>query len=735
VVDNAETGRGATRTQRFPQRRVLVVDDDPTFTLLAADTLEQSGFKVLVAATAQEATTAFTTFQPDLVLLDVELPGGNGFEVCRRIRAAPANADVPVVLVTGHDDTASIESAYEAGATDFLNKPVLWATLAHKVDFMLRAFEDRRELVRSEKKNRALLQALPDASVIVDRSGTIVEHFTGSDTGSDRPLIGRRLEEAFPAELVNAARNSLVKGGLAPHATHEYAVMHGERRHWYEARLRPQPDGTLLIVTRDTTERRKAKARIEYLAFNDVLTQLPNRQQLLLKATQALQEAARTGTGMAILQMDLDRFKRINDNLGHTVGDALLKSVARRLQQLIRPAPRAASGAAAPTPAPVMVARLGGDEFVVLVSGVNDERQVVDVAENISKLLAEPFDCGGHRLVVTPSIGIAMFPRDSTAIDDLLVKADMAMYRAKDQGRNGHAVFGESMALRSLARLALESDMRRAFEEGSFRIHYQPKLDLASGAIAGVEALLRWSHPQRGPVSPESFIPVAEETGLIVPLGEWVLRQVCEQLHRWAALGFIDLTVAVNVSVPQFVRRDFGDSVVRALQDAQVTPDRLELEITESLFMRNSPDIMASMHHFRSLGVALAIDDFGTGYSSLGYLRQLPVSALKIDRSFVRDLEHREDAAKICAAIIALARELKLKVVAEGVETHAQLRFLQQHRCDQAQGFLISRPLPATEVEVLLRHGLRALPAAAPGSEQTADAGRRDDARVAGGRA
>jgi diguanylate cyclase (GGDEF)-like protein len=696
--ESAPTGN---RTSRFPRRRVLIVDDDPTFALLATETLERYAFNVRVANTAHEAVDAFKAFNPDLVLLDVDLPGGNGFDICRTIRAGQLNSDVPVVVVTGHDDTTSIDKAYEAGATDFLNKPVLWPTLPHRVDFMLRALDDRRGLARSEKRNRALLQALPDASVIIDQRGLVADHLTGSDAADARSFVGKSLEEVFPAELASVARRTIVEGGVGSPATHEFAVTIDNKRRWFEARLRPQADGGLLIVTRDTTERHRARARIEHLAYYDVLTRLPNRQLFSLEAAKALKEAERSARSLALLYLDLDRFKRVNDNLGHAVGDALLKNVARRLEQLVQPAePGTAADAT-----PVTVARLGGDEFVVLIKDVSEERDAVDVADRIRALLSEPFDCGGHHLVVTPSIGIALYPRDSGDIADLLVKADMAMYLAKDQGRNGYAFFGQSMAVRSLDRLAIETDMRRAFERGEFYIAYQPKLDLASGMITGVEALLRWDHAEQGAVSPEKFIPVAEETGLIVPLGEWVIRQVCRQLALWSALGFPQLTAAVNVSVQQFVRRDFLDSVLWALQQEGVAANRLELEITESLLMRNIGDTATSMNRFRSCGIALSIDDFGTGYSSLGYLRQLPVSALKIDRSFVTDLDRSEDAATICAAIIALARELRIKVVAEGVENSEQLAFLRRHRCDQAQGYLISKPLPVADLELLLRSG------------------------------
>jgi EAL domain-containing protein (putative c-di-GMP-specific phosphodiesterase class I) len=357
------------------------------------------------------------------------------------------------------------------------------------------------------------------------------------------------------------------------------------------------------------------------------------------------------------------------------------------------------------------VARLGGDEFVVLLTGLSDEAQTAAVANRIRQSLAEPLDCGGHRLVVTPSIGIALYPQDGTDIEDLLVKADMAMYQAKDQGRNGYAFYGHSMAVRSLGRLELENDLRSAFQSGDFQIYYQPKVDLASDAIIGVEALLRWHHATRGWIAPDVFIPVAEETGLIAELGDWVIREACKQLNNWSNEGLGHLTVAVNVSVQQFARADFVESVLRTLWQYGVKPEQLELEITETLLMRNVDDTTACMKRFRAAGVTLSIDDFGTGYSSLGYLRQFPVDALKIDRSFVKDLHTSDDDAAICAAIIAMARELKLKVIAEGVANVEQLEFLRKHGCDQVQGYLISEPIPVAKLEQLLRTMQPARPA------------------------
>ena len=689
------------------RRRVLIIDDDPAFTLLAAETLQQAGYDAGVASTSQEAIACFEREKPDLVLLDVELPGSNGFELCATLRLLSKGVDVPIVMVTGHDDTASIAQAYQVGATDFIHKPVLWPTLPHRVGFILRARDNMQALQASEHKNRALLQALPDTIFIADAKGVLLDHIRGDGKRSRRNLIGKKLEEVLPSGVARAARLCAKAENPEELSTYEFTVGRGKDQKSYEARIRPQPNGTLLIVTRNTTERRKARARIEYLAYYDILTGLPNRQLFIRQVGRAIQDAKQSHQLVALLYLDLDRFKRINDNLGHGVGDALLQNVARKLEQSVRPLAYSEVPDGRRTHDGARVARLGGDEFVIMLTGVSTEEQIVAVAEQIKLAMAEPLDCGGHRLVVTPSIGIALYPRDGTDIEDLLVKADMAMYQAKDLGRNSYSFFGHSMAVRSLGRLELENDLRAAFEKNEFEVFYQPKVELATGTIVGVEALMRWHHFKRGWIAPDIFIPVAEESGLIVPMGDWVIREACKQLKAWASDGLGSLTVAVNVSVQQLASVDFVESVFRALEEYGIAPSLLELEITESLLMRNVQDTSLCLKRFRAAGISLSIDDFGTGYSSLGYLRQFPVDALKIDRSFVKDLHASTDDAAICAAIIAMARELKLKVIAEGVQNAEQLEFLRRHHCDQAQGYLISRAVPPIDLQALLRAAAR----------------------------
>jgi diguanylate cyclase (GGDEF)-like protein len=706
ALASEHTSVASAPTDAAPQR-VLIIDDDPAFALLAVETLAQAGYDASIASNSQEAIACFERYKPDLVLLDVELPGSNGFDLCASLALLSKGADVPIVMVTGHDDTASIAQAYQVGATDFIHKPVLWPTLPHRVGFILRARDNMRALQASEHKNRALLQALPDTIFIVDAKGVLLDHIRGDGKRSRRSLIGKKLEQVLPPGVGRAARLCAKAKNPEELSTYEFTVGRGKDQKSYEARIRPQPNGTLLIVIRNTTERRKARARIEYLAYYDILTGLPNRQLFIRQVGRAIQDAKQSEQLVALLYLDLDRFKRINDNLGHGVGDALLQNVARKLEQSVRPLASTETPDGKRTHDGARVARLGGDEFVIMLTGASTEDQVVAVAEQIKLAMADPLDCGGHRLVVTPSIGIALYPRDGTDIEDLLVKADMAMYQAKDLGRNSYSFFGHSMAVRSLGRLELENDLRAAFEKNEFEVYYQPKVELATGTIVGVEALMRWPHFKRGWIAPDIFIPVAEESGLIVPMGDWVIREACKQLKVWASEGLGALTVAVNVSVQQLASMDFVESVFRALKEYGIAPNLLELEITESLLMRNVQDTSACLKRFRAAGISLSIDDFGTGYSSLGYLRQFPVDALKIDRSFVKDLHTSTDDAAICAAIIAMARELKLKVIAEGVQNAEQLEFLRRHQCDQAQGYLISRAVPPLDLQALLRAAAR----------------------------
>ncbi len=443
---------------------------------------------------------------------------------------------------------------------------------------------------------------------------------------------------------------------------------------------------TALAIARDAAE--DAARRLSEIAYYDTLTGLPNRSLLNDRLCQLIEHSRRKYARFAILFMDLDRFKLINDSLGHTVGDALLRTVAERLSAQLR--------------VEDTVARLGGDEFMLLLPGVHSAEDAGRIAHKLIASIAEPMDCEGHQLHVTTSIGIALYPDDGADPVTLTKHADASMYRAKEMGRNHYAFYSAELNARSERRLTLETRLRHALEHGELAVHYQPLVEVTSGAIVSVEALLRWQHPELGAVSPVEFIPVAEESGLIVPIGAWVLDQACRQAVVWSDAGFAPVGVAVNLSARQMHGKTLLKNVLGTLADSGLAPGRLCLEITESMAMQNIEAVSLTLHALREMGIEISIDDFGTGHSSLGYLKRLPIHTLKIDRSFVRDIPKDEDDMAIAAAIIAMAHRLKLKVVAEGVETESQRDFLRGQCCDLMQGYLFSRPLPAEQIAKLL---------------------------------
>jgi diguanylate cyclase (GGDEF)-like protein len=460
--------------------------------------------------------------------------------------------------------------------------------------------------------------------------------------------------------------------------------------------------GTALSM-RILKQRKRADDRVHHIAFHDDLTSLPNRLLLNQRLDQALSRHRRAGSQLAILFMDLDRFKVINDSLGHEVGDSLLCQVADRLRAQSREGDT--------------VARVGGDEFVVLIENSENLRDVSACACRLVESLSAPYLLGKSECRVTLSIGISVFPTDGNDSQALLKAADVAMYRAKETGRNHYLHYLPSMNVHTLERLNLESDLSHAMERGEFLLHYQPKVEIATGMIAGTEALLRWKHPIRGLVPPVDFISLAEETGLIVPIGEWVLATACAQTKAWQDQGLTDLRVAVNLSARQFSDSGLLAKLTRIIRSSGLDPSSLELEITESVVMSHAECAVTVLEQLKSIGVQIAIDDFGTGYSSLGYLKRFPIDTIKVDRSFIMDIPADAGDMKIARAIIAMAHALRLNVVAEGVENAEQLNFLRSYRCDAAQGYFFFRPLPADEVADALktnrlnRHARSAVPA------------------------
>jgi diguanylate cyclase (GGDEF)-like protein len=457
----------------------------------------------------------------------------------------------------------------------------------------------------------------------------------------------------------------------------------------------------LLSLVRDVSERKELEEHIQHLAFHDSLTHLPNRAMFNRQLQHAILQAQRYNKRLAVLFIDLDRFKNINDTLGHDAGDRLLQEMARRLSASLHGCDITQQPAGAG-----VVARLGGDEFVILVEEVTNTAQISEIANRLLATMVREYLLEGQLIHMTASIGISVFPEDGHNEFSLMKHADIAMYRAKASGKNAFQFYSSQMDVHSTRLLALESGLRRAIERDELALHYQPKVDVHTGLVSGVEALVRWKHPDLGLVPPAHFIPLAEETGLIIPLSKWVLREACAQSMAWHRQGLPPVRIAVNLSARQFIDDNLPEQTAKTLQETGMDPALLEFEITESMMMYNTDKTIEVLSAFRKMGIRIAIDDFGIGYSSLSHLKEFPIDIIKMDRSFVKDIPADQADAAIADAIIAMGKRLGIRVVAEGVETHAQLVFLRERGCDEIQGYYFSKPLPAGEFASYLRRNM-----------------------------
>lgn len=560
-----------------------------------------------------------------------------------------------------------------------------------------------KQRAQMEGRYRALLEAVPDAMVVVNQAGDIVLLNVQAERQfgyQPNELVGHRVKNIIPvgfAErlLADTQRSAEDASGQQMGSGIELI---GRRKDGSAVPIEillsslEGPDGTLVMAAiRDITARKNADAQMIHFAQHDFLTGLPNRMLLNDRIGQAIALAPRHDKRVAVLFLDLDGFKHINDSLGHPIGDRLLQSVAKRLEQCVRDSDT--------------VSRQGGDEFVVLLSEAEQWEEVAVIAGRLLQAVAEAHLIHLHDLHVTTSIGVSVYPDDGVDAETLIKNADTAMYQAKENGRQSYQFFKPEMNVRAVERQSIEENLRRALERQEFALHYQPKIDLRTGAITGAEALLRWEHPSRGIVSPAQFIPIAEECGLILPIGDWVLREACQQARVWVDRGLPMKSVAVNVSSMQLLQETFADGVFAILEETGFDPRCLELELTESVLMKRADSTASILQTLRESGIQVAIDDFGTGYSSLSYLTKFPIDTLKIDQSFVRQIPTGGHDASIVTAVISLARSLNLRVVAEGVETPLELAFLRARQCDEAQGYYFSRPLPPEKFAALLETG------------------------------
>jgi diguanylate cyclase (GGDEF)-like protein/PAS domain S-box-containing protein len=694
---------------------VLVVDDDGASRALVHEALANEGFAVIEADNGEKAVSIFDVHRPDLVLMDAVMPGMDGFQACKALRGLPGGLDVPVLVLTGIEDVDAIARAFEAGATDFATKPIDWQVLAHRARYMLRAKHAFEALRRSEAR-------LASAQLIARLGHWEHNLSTGEFHWSEQlsrifglppdtvvPHLDALWEhvQADDRGLVRAARERLRDQGISrvdfrvlwPDGSVRFLHEHAEAL--LDEQARP---ARVVGTVQDVTERKEAENRARFLANYDELTGLPNRRFLAEHLGAALARAQRSNHLVATLFLDLDRFKRINDTLGHSLGDRLLQMVTERLRAGVRESDAVGRVREAdePTSRP-LIARFGGDEFILVLTDLAHALDADTVARRILRTIREPLVVEGHEVVVTASIGISLFPNNGRDVDTLLRNADAAMYHAKGRGRDGHEFYDLSMNASAIEGLALEKELRRALEEEQFLLYFQPQVDSRTGHIVGAEALIRWRHPTRGLIAPEAFIPLTEETGLIVPIGEWVVRTACAEARAWNDAGWGPVRVSVNLSGRQFKQGNLRAIIERSVDAARLPPSLLELEITESVVLEEPGESIATVKALRAQGLTIAVDDFGTGYSSLSYLKRLPVDRVKIDRSFIRNVLTDPDDAALSTAIIAMAGALRLESVAEGVESQGEAEFLRSQGCQYLQGYFFSRPLSAADFTRLLR--------------------------------
>ncbi|RKZ57522.1 MAG: two-component system response regulator, partial [Gammaproteobacteria bacterium] len=700
------------------EQKILIVDDDPIVVKSLKDLLAVRGFNPDSAIGGQEAICQLNQNQYDLVLLDLHMPYVNGHDVMEHIRNNRINTSV--IIVSGETSFEAAKKACSLGAYDFLRKPYAADELLITINNALKEkhlFKQnnfmQKQLAESERLHRYIVNTSPDIIYILDQDG----HFT---------FINERIESllGFSKEEIVGKHYSF----LVHHDDMEQAkYVFNERRVGtraaknIELRLKCKNDGgschfdnrTLPIelnamgmyegknndgnnsytgtygVARDVTERKLAEETISFQAYHDLLTKLPNRALLRDRLSIAINQAKRDDEKLAVMFLDLDRFKNINDSLGHMIGDELLQQVSSRLKNCIRQADT--------------LARFGGDEFTLLLPKLQNGRDDASkLAEKITNTLKKPFNIDGHELYVSVSIGIALYPQDGTQMDNLIKHADVAMYHVKGQGKNGYQFYSNEMNIPYIENLSLDTGIHRALDNDEFNLVYQPQVNLRSGEIVGIEALLRWEHPEHGTVSPCEFIPFAEESGLIVDIGYWVLKSACAELSRWRIAGLPEIRMSINVSARQLVEKDIVQNIISIIESYDVPGHCLEIEITENAIMEDMESVIRKLQELSDYGLTIAIDDFGTGYSSLSYLHKLPIHTLKIDRTFLKECHIKKCDNTIINTIVAMAKALDLNVIAEGVETQRQLEYLREIDCDEAQGFLFGKPLPPKVISQLL---------------------------------
>jgi diguanylate cyclase (GGDEF)-like protein/PAS domain S-box-containing protein len=693
------------------QARILLSDDDPRLLESLRALLELYEYQVETALGGQNTIDKLATREYDLILLDLKMPDISGHDVMSYM--SKNNIHIMTIVVSGETSLDDISKALRHGAYDYLKKPYVPEELTATVNNAVRKklLEKSNQLMQtrlnqSERLHRFIVNNSPDIIFILDSKGHFSFINSKIETLLNYPrneLIGQHLFTLIDNDDLEKANYFFEHASnpkLGIQTTELMLKPHtpSTSKKYFELSLWPIDEtgskGSLSSnhhyriygTARDISERMEAEAFINFQAYHDLLTRLPNRALFKDRLSMAITQAQRNQTQLAVMFIDLDRFKVINDSLGHTMGDRLLQAVSQRLQTSIRKGDT--------------LSRFGGDEFTLLLPEVKNADATIQIAEKILFDIKKPFQLSGHELHIGASIGITLYPESGETMDALIKNADIAMYRVKKTGKDGYQLFKHEMHNVSTERLMLEQDMRRAIDKHEFEVCYQPQINTISQQICGVEALIRWNHPRLGRLSPAEFIPIAEDSRLIIDIDRYTLRRACREIRHYHNNGMPNLRLAVNLSPVIIERADFVDDILNILREEQFKASLLELEITENILINNRQDVVEKLLLLANEGVHFAIDDFGTGYSSLSYLQNFPVNTLKIDRSFIHMIKSSEDEACIVNAIVAMAKGLKMSIVAEGVESREQLNYLRSLGCNIVQGYLFS---PATQLQQLAK--------------------------------
>lgn len=711
------------------RKTILVVEDNPVERQLVGKILRNADFEVIAVDCGEVVLDTVVNYQPDLILLDALLPDIDGFDVCGLLRAHPKGLYIPIIMLTGLDDVLSINKAYEVGATDFFTKPINHSLLVHRIRYLLRArlIMDELRVSRQSLSSAQQVAKLGHWEINLKRNRfTISEEMfqlyqiEGDYAAHDAQIL---LDHCHPddKDWLDVGIQNVIDTTNEYRTEHRIILDNGTERfievHMMNVRDESEDDDRILGISMDVTERKDSEREILRLAYLDRLTGLPNRSLLEVYLEDVIPGAHVTGNAVAILAIDLDLFNRINNSMGHSAGDAVLKQLTERLATLVNsPEPDQLVAKLAIDTDSINVSnkdllvRLAADTFIIALRSVQRQTGVVErFADKVKALFKQPFNYRGQELFVTASIGIAFSESGSTASETLLQQADLALHEAKTQGRNEIREYSGDLVAKVSKHLSIQSDIRKALSEEHFQLYYQPKINVLTGEVAGFEALIRWQHPEKGLVPPDSFITIAEETGQIVEIGKWVLRTACQQMTEWISAGLVDCSMAVNVSARQFKEVDFVETVQTILISTGLAPEKLQLEITEGVLISNpmTEDLVGLL---RRMGISIALDDFGTGFSSLSYITRFPIDTIKIDRCFISHIITGSEKAAIVSAVTNLSHSLGFTVVAEGVETQDELAVVKALGCDEVQGYLHCRPIPADEMTNWLKEYAQSSP-------------------------